>query len=71
MNTPHNLTPNQMAARTAVMLTLASLSPEEADAIVLPYSKWPQSLRDKAGTLGALVQAEDAQAEGSKPSQGE
>jgi hypothetical protein len=35
------------------------LTSEEIQAIDTPYAEWPQSLKDKAGKMGKLVENED------------
>ena len=63
------LTENQRAARVAVLFDLKQpLTDEENKALDLPYPEWPQSLKDKAGELGRLVETEDAKATAATPS---
>lgn len=68
----YEMTRDQMAARTAVMLSILSnppegLTKEEVGAINQPFSMWPQSLIDKVGPLAQTVKAEDARAAKNKP----
>lgn len=50
-------------ARTAMLFDLTqSITPEEDAALDLPYWEWPQSLKDKAGEMGKLVEHEDLMA---------
>lgn len=57
------LTANQKAARMGMMFSLTvPLTSEEIQAIDTPYAEWPQSLKDKAGEMGRLVENEDLMA---------
>ena len=39
------------------------ITPEENKALDLPFWEWPQSLKDKAGVMGQLVENEDRMAQ--------
>lgn len=63
------LNEKQRMARTAMLFDLKEpITPEENAALDLPYWEWPQSLKEKAGEMGRLVENEDRMAKDAAPS---